>query len=244
MKKKVLSLLALAISLSIPAFAQKMSYGPKIVAHQATVTDPKFIMNDEVYASFGDSQFYGNLTYNYGVYTRYQFNRLYLQAEALYASYSSNMTFNGRPDESSYIGEVEIRRANFTSMMQRLEIPTLAGVRLGAFWVQAGFVSAVPLQASLKYSYLEMVQSEEDPNSFHSHTVSGEVNEKNYYNNFHLDGQLGVGVTIMKRVLIGLDYQTNLTNRRESIAVLDQSANPGEKMNSVGLWLAVNLGKK
>lgn len=241
MKKKILSLLALAFVFSLPASSQ-VWFGPKIVPQQTTIKGHKFIMNDEVYAS-GDAltESYGDLTFNYGVFVRRHFSKVYVQAEALLANYSSRIDL--RNGESSYIGNEQVSVAMLTSTMKRLEVPTIVGFKMGAFWVQGGFISAVPLQASLKYNFERLVMSEDGMEGQYTR-VEGEVKEKNYYNDFQFDGQLGLGVTIMKRVLLDFRYQTNLTNRRESIEVLDQSANPGEKMSSIGLGLAINLGKR
>jgi hypothetical protein len=241
-KMKLLPLAGILLLLAVTAKAQN-SFGPKIMAHQTTIQGHKFILNDKVYAE-GDmiEGAYGDLTYNIGGFFRRQVSKVfYVHSEALYTSYSSRtqMKRHGETELDGQAGYLTM----LTSTLKRLEMPTLLGAKMGSFWVQGGVVSAVPLKAVMHYNFDRMVPSE-DGQGANTETTSGEVNEKDWYNGFQLDVQAGLGVTIKQRIMLDFRYQTNLTNMRESIDLLNQSANAGERMSTIGLGLSVNLGKR
>jgi hypothetical protein len=237
MKMKFLLLLFFGCLLTNTAFSQ-FKIGPKVSAYLSDLGDHQFVLNDKLI--IGKGSFKGNYTdlhYSYGIFGRYDFPRTYFQVEILTSAYSSRNSFV--PVPGSFVGDDEMfGMGELTFEINRVEIPLSAGVKLGVMRFQAGIIPGFITKGKVGYSTGAINSDNGEP-----YNTSGTVEDKDQYKKIHFDGQLVVGITIIKRIYLDFEVQHNLSKLRKDMEILGITINSEEKLMSFGLSLAVNVLK-
>jgi hypothetical protein len=225
------------IFFTITTFGQ-FKLGPKFSAYSSGIK-MKSMLNDKLQLSGLDqNDSYSDVNFSYGIFARYDINKIFLKADVLHCSYSARLPISTTRD-NFFEGDRIVGSSEIPVNVKRLEVPLNVGIKLGVFRIQAGLVPAYLLQAKTKYNFYKI----QDTDTGDVYSAKGEVDEKEFYNKVHLDAEASIGFTIVKRIFLDVKYQTNLSNIRPDIDVLGQKINAKQKLTSIGVSLAVNVLK-
>ncbi len=223
MKKLFLSVLLLALSISVSA--QSFSWGAKV-----NVGSPNLKIKD--IQNLGDNENAENvakllddtdavLTYQLGVFTRFQLAGIYIQPEAMFSSSKTEMSFeniidgNGNTD-NKIVGEVKLNK---------LDVPVMIGKR---------FMKIVRINAGPVFSY---ILSQNIDQSGAKETWN-EINAE--YKNATVGLQYGIGVDIAM-INIDLRVEKGFQAISENLTIGETSFAADQRLEQIMLSVGIKF---
>lgn len=203
---KVLAIFSLCfIFFGSQAQAQKFKFGPRFGVATSSLNGGNFGDFDDFDISFQD----GSAEYKAGVFARLQLLGLYVQPEFLFTTSSGNFLVSDLVNGGSEI---------FSERYYNVEIPIMAGVKLGPFRLQGGPVYKVNLDTNSDFLSVDGFGR-----GFRESTVSL---------------QAGVGLDIGKKMVLDVNYGFNLSDSRDDITLFGQT----HDLTQQGAQLSASLG--
>ncbi|MEM6807533.1 MAG: porin family protein [Bacteroidota bacterium] len=184
--------------------AQKFKFGPRIGVATSPLNGSDFNFED-FDISFQD----GSAEYKAGVFARLQLLGLYIQPEFLFSTSSGNFLVSDLVNGGS-----EILRERYYNV----EIPIMAGIKLGPFRAHGGPVYRVNLDNNSDFLSINGFGR-----GFRESTVSL---------------QAGVGLDIGRKMVLDINYGFNLSDNRDEITLFGQTHDLTEQ----GAQLSASLG--
>lgn len=192
MKKFLLTAL-LAVGISSLAHAQFFKFGARGGIHTADVKGTDLLVFDQnSLDSLSFKADNANLGFRIGVIGRFTFaNIVYVQPELVFRSSKNNYRFNSL---ISGVGD-ELRSETFFNV----DIPVLAGVKLGPFRAQAGPVASLLLSKNSDFTDKDNLERD--------------------FKRAEWSYQAGIGIDIGKKLGLDINYQDQITDDRDYITV-------------------------
>lgn len=187
------------------AQAQKFKFGPRFGVATSSLNGGNFGDFEDFDISFQD----GSAEYKAGVFARLQLLGLYVQPEFLFTTSSGNFLVSDLVNGGSEI---------FSERYYNVEIPIMAGVKLGPFRLQGGPVYKVNLDTNSDFLSVDGFGR-----GFRESTVSL---------------QAGVGLDIGRKMVLDVNYGFNLSDTRDNISLFGQTHDLTEQ----GAQLSASLG--
>jgi len=185
--------------------AQKFKFGPKFGVATSSLNGGDFSEFDDFDISFQD----GSAEYKAGVFARLQILGLYIQPEFLFSTSSGNFLVSDLVNGGSEI---------FREQYYNVEIPIMAGIKLGPFRAHGGPVYKVNLDTNSDFLSVDGFGR-----GFRQSTVSL---------------QAGVGLDIGRKMVLDINYGFNLSDSRDEITLFGQTHDLTEQ----GAQLSASLG--
>ncbi|MEM8887187.1 MAG: outer membrane beta-barrel protein [Bacteroidota bacterium] len=184
--------------------AQKFKFGPRIGVATSPLNGSDFNF-DDFDISFQD----GSAEYKAGVFARLQLLGLYVQPEFLFTTSSGNFLVSDLVNGGS-----EILREQYYNV----EIPIMAGIKLGPFRAHGGPVYRINLDNNSDFLSINGFGR-----GFRESTVSL---------------QAGVGLDIGRKMVLDINYGFNLSDNRDEISLFGQT----HELTDQGAQLSASLG--
>ncbi|MDX2249003.1 MAG: porin family protein [Bacteroidia bacterium] len=188
----VITLLILGLGFIPTTFAQKLKFGPRVGVSSAGVELDDLIIKDandveQLKLTLQNS----TPEYQFGAFARVQLLGAYVQPELLFTTSASTYQV-----EDATTGDISDRTERFYNV----EIPVIAGLKLGPLRAQAGPVFRTQLG-----------------------NKSDLVDVDNYIRKFKESSvgvQAGIGIDLGKKIVLDVKYEPNLGRFRDEITIL------------------------
>jgi len=180
--KKMISL-AFACMICIASYAQKFTFGPRVGVSQSKMIIKQNASNGQYDSGEGVFGLHA------GVFTRFSGSMFYVQPEVLFSATGSKVTFSSNNNTTKEIREYKYNK---------IDVPVMFGIRLGAVRFQAGPVASLILKADVK-----------------SGDTTDDVKEN--YKDTRIGYQAGIGFDI-SRLILDVKYEGSLGEYTNNIA--------------------------
>jgi hypothetical protein len=203
--------LSLIAFVAAPASAQNLKFGPRFgIASSGIEASSLNIKNGDDLDALRIQLQESSPEYQIGAFARVSLFGLYLQPEALITTSKASFAYEDLINGGTQ--QLTERRVN-------LEVPIMAGLKLGPFRVQGGPVYRMNLANSSELSQIDGLSR-----SFREAKVGL---------------QAGVGLDLGKKIVVDLKYEGDLSGTRDELTIFGQthevSEHGGRLVGSVGI---------